>query len=296
MSSWHKQKEHGISSWKLNFLSGVYQIFGRTALKLILRPIVFFIWCFAKESRGASNKFRSVLNSFLLGKGESPFNFSSYQHMLFYAEILADKFVAFSGGALPMRIVENDSWNCFSEIVSKSQGCFFICSHHGNIEALPAITYNKNGSFNKCIHAFMKVSQSPIFHGFIEKNTRVSQVIIHPTENIGISTGIEISNLLDSGNVVMMAGDRLNSSKNGVSVKILGKTCQLPLGVLKLAKFTGVPIFFVSCIKENKRYVFEIKKSEGTLREIAEQFADFLEQQILKAPLNWANFYDFFVN
>ncbi len=296
MSSWYEQKEYGISSWKLNFLSGVYRIFGRTALEVILRPIVFFIWCFAKESRQASNKFRSVLNSFLLSRGESPINFSSYQHMLFYAGALVDKFMAFSGEALPISMIENDSWKHFSEIMSRNQGCFFICSHHGNVEALPAITYHKNGSFDKCIHAFMKVSQSPIFHSFIEKNTRVSQVIIHPTENIGISTGIEISNLLDSGNIVMMAGDRLNSSKKGIPVKILDKTCQLPLGVFKFTKLTGVPVFFVSCIRKDNQYVVEIKKGEGSLSGTAKQFADFLEQQITKAPLNWANFYDFFAN
>ncbi len=296
MLTWHEQKEQGVSTWKLSFLSGVYRILGRSALGFMLRPIVFFIWCFAKGNRRASNNFRSVLNSFLRIKGENPLKFSSYQHMLFYAESLVDKFVAFSGGVLPMKIIENDSWKHFSEIMSKNQGCFFICSHHGNIEALPVITHNKKSSIDKCIHAFMKVSQSPIFHDFIKKNTKVSQVIIHPVENVGVLTGIEISNLLEGGNIVMMAGDRLNSSKMGIPVKILGERCQLPSGVFKLAKFTGVPVFFVSCIKKDKQYTFEMKKGEGSLSEMAGQFADFLEQQIVKAPLNWANFYDFFIN
>ena len=296
MNNWHGQKERGVGTWKLKFLSGVYRILGRPALEFILRPIVFFIWCFATEIRWASNNFRSVLSSFLLGKGKNPIKFSSYQHMLFYAEALVDKFAAFSGGALPITITDNDSWKHFSEIVSKNQGCFFICSHHGNIEALPAITHNKKSSFNKCIHAFMRVSQSPVFHDFIEKNTNATQVVIHATENIGISTGIEISNLLEMGNIVMMAGDRLNSSKSGISVKILGKTCRLPSGVFKLAKFTGVPVFFVSCIKKNKHYVFEIKEGIGSANELAMQFAKFLEQKIVEAPINWANFYDFFQN
>ena len=296
MSDWREQKEQGVSTWKLNFLSGVYRILGRPALELMLRPIVFFIWCFAKESRRASNNFRSVLNSFLRSKGENPIKFSSYQHMLFYAEALVDKFIAFSGEALPIKITENDSWKYFSEIVSKNQGCFFICSHHGNIEALPAIMHSKKISWNKCIHAFMRVSQSPIFHSFIERNTSASQVVIHAAENIGISTGIEISNLLENGNIVMMAGDRLNSPKSGISVEILGKTCRLPSGVFKLAKFTGIPIFFISCIKKDKQYIVEMKEGIGSVNDLAKQFAEFLEQKIIEAPINWANFYDFFEN
>ncbi len=53
------------------------------------------------------------------------------------------------------------------------------------------------------------------------------QVVIHASENIGISTRIEISNLLETGNVVMIAGDRLNTSQIGILVKIMGKMCQL---------------------------------------------------------------------
>ena len=294
MSDWYEQKERSVSTWKLNFLAGVYKILGRSVLKFVLRPIVFFVWCFAKEIRKASDNFQYVLNSFLCSKGKNPLRFSSYQHMLFYAEALVDKFVAFSGGALPVKITENDSWKHFSEIVSKNQGCFFICSHHGNIEALPAITRNKKSSFSKCIHAFMRVSQNPIFHDFIEKNTNATQVVIHAAENIGMSTGIEISNLLDTGNIVMMAGDRLNSSKIGVPVKILGKICQLPVGVFKLAKFTGVPIFFISCIRKDGKYIVEIQEGDGNVSEIAKQFAEFLEQKIVETPINWANFYDFF--
>ena len=51
---------------------------------------------------------------------------------------------------------------------------------------------------------------------------------------------------------------------------------------------------FILCIKKDKQYVVEIKKGTGSTDELAAQFAEFLEQKIIEAPTNWANFYDFF--
>lgn len=291
--SWNNKKEQGASLFKLKLLLWIFKIFGRNVFRIVLYPIVFCFWGFSSKVRKYSQKYQSVLEIYSKANNIKFERFSSYKHLMVYAECLLDKVIAFSGEKLNITFVENKDWLKFTDIVhSSNKGAFLICSHHGNIEALPSIVYKFDGNVTKTIHAFMKVSQSPVFHKFVEQNTHAAKVQIHATENIDMYTGMEISDLIDSGEIVMMAGDRAYNSN--INVKLLNRSCYFPRGVFKLAVLTEAPVFFVSCIKKDNQYVVEIKKGSGTETELAQQFAKFLEQKIIESPINWFNFYDFF--
>ena len=296
--NWYQQQEHGAGSFRLNLLFWIYKIFGIRFVKFWVWLISGVIGMSAKSAKKFSQQYRCILNNYQVAHKMEKSHFSASKHIRIFADSLVDKMVAMCDKK--DRIVftpeNNTDWREFKKLIDSKQGIFLICSHVGNIEALAAFPDSKGLK----IHAFQQVSQTGVFHRFISKHSIRTNTIIHPVEDMDIGTAAEMFDALNSGDLVMMAGDRISATtpNKTILVRILGQKCHLPLGVFKFAKAMAHPVFAVALLNiSHEKYALIVKKLDNqNMDNMTKGFANFLEKNILMAPAQWFNFYNFFIN
>ena len=298
MTNWYAVKEQCAGRYRLLFLWNVYRIFRLSGLKVILYPIVFFIFLFSKNGRLASKKYRETLYAYQRKHKITPLKFSAYQHIFSYAFSLAEKMSAICDlkSSLRFDIEKDKNWQTFQEDLK--EGVFLISSHLGNIEALSALPQQLPGKCPK-VNALMQISQNSIFHQFIQEKACNSCFCLYSAEQFGFSEIMALYEKIVNGEMVLMAGDRVSTqnSKDTLPVKILDKKCFLPKGVFQFAKKIKHPTYTVLLLRttmgSHKLFLkkLDILKSEQVF---ANEYAAFLEKYLLKYPDQWYNFFDFF--
>ena len=294
--NWYQQSEYGAGTFRLDLVFFAYKIFGARFIKFFVWMIAGIIGMTAKSARQFSKKYKQVLNTYQIAHNIKPSHFSPSQHIRKFTDSLVDKMIAMCDkkNCILFTPRHNSDWDEFQKLISGNQGVFLICSHIGNIEALAAFQDNKNIK----MHAFQQISQNSIFHKFISKHSVRKNTIIHPVEDMNIGTASEMFDYLNNGDLVMMAGDRISATNPGktIPVKILGQNCELPMGVFRFAKSMSHPIFATALLNTgHEKYELIVKKLDNqNANNMAAEFAEFLEQNILIAPTQWFNFYDFF--
>ena len=293
---WYQQHERGAGNFRLNILFWVYKIFGIRFTKFWARLVARIIGAGAKSAKQFSGEYRQILNEYQIANNIKPTVFSPAQHISFFADSLVDKMIAMCSGKNRIKFnIQNDTdWQEFQELINQKHGVFLVCSHVGNIEALAAFPDNANIK----IHAFQQISQTGIFHEFISRHSVRKNTKIHAIEDMNVGTATEMFDCLSNGDLVMMAGDRISAlnPEKTINAKILGNDCKLPIGVFKFAKAMSHPVFAVALLNTGpETYTLIVKKLDAqNVNNMATEFAKFLEQNILRAPIQWFNFYNFF--
>lgn len=294
--NWYQQQEQGAGSFRLNLLFWVYKVFGIRFVKFWVWVVASIIGIGAKSAKHFSHQYRQILNKYQIAHGIQPSHFSAAKHICTFADSLVDKMVAMCDKKQRIKFTpkNNADWQEFQNLIKQKQGMFLICSHIGNIEALAAFPDSKNVK----IHAFQQISQTGIFHNFIQQHSVRKNTIIHPVEDMNVGTATEMFDFLNNGDLVMMAGDRISAGtpEKTIPVKILDCECQLPMGVFKFAKSMSHPVFGVALLNTgHEKYTLIVKKlDDKNANNMANEFAEFIEKATLSAPPQWFNFYNFF--
>ena len=298
MKKWYQIHEQSVGKARLELLWYIYKIFGIRFLKLVIYPVIVIISFFAKPGVKASRKYRKILNKYQNTHGLAPSNFSAVSHIYTFACAMVDKMSASCDKKtkIKLEINKNADWNEFQNLLNNNQGVFLICSHLGNIETLSAFATGTK----KTMRAFMQITQNSTFHKFMMRHSITKNTILYPTEDINLSTATQMFEYLKTGDLVMMAGDRIsaNSPERYETVRFLDTDCQFPVGTFKFARAESFPIFAI-CLMNigHENYKIYVKKldTKSILKMITE-YADFLEKLIVKYPKQWFNFFDFFEN
>ncbi|MBO5997784.1 MAG: hypothetical protein J6P93_04595, partial [Alphaproteobacteria bacterium] len=185
MANWYNVKEQSAGRYRLLFLWNFYRIFRLKGLKIVLYPVVFFIFIFAKNGRLASEKYQSVLRDYQTKHHIQISKFSSYKHIFSYAFSLAEKMSAVCDEKSPLKfeVCSDENWTSFQNDMSK--GIFLISSHLGNIEALSAFPRQFKQLPAPTVNALMQINQNSIFHQFIEEKTNNPYFHLYPAEQFG---------------------------------------------------------------------------------------------------------------
>lgn len=300
MSEWYNIKEQSAGKYRLLLLWQIYKICGLTCLKLLLIPIAWFIWLFAKPVRRASKEYQQVLFEYCACHNVGIRRFGSFAHILSYAHSLADKMSAVCDPSSPLKfkINNNESWQRFKELIDNNSGVLLLSSHLGNIEALCAYPDKNELKFKK-LHALMEVGQNSIFHKFIQERTQNHSFILHPTEEMDFHAIMTLYESLCEGDMLLMAGDRVSAENphNTITGTLLDRPCRLPHGAFRFAQKMEHPTFAaVLLYVGNNTYEINLQQLDITrsTQEIADRYCRFIEQNILRCPTQWYNFYDYF--
>lgn len=289
---WYEVKEQSAGEKRLIITWGIYKIFGEKGLYFIAVIVAFFTFIFNKKVRNFSKKYLEVVQKYT---GIKPNLFNVFKHIISYANSLADKIIVFSGNFNSQNLIFHDEnqKNEMYETINRKNGAFFICSHIGNIEVLQSLWADKNSEIRANI--FLSKAQSQIFNRFLNTIKVDFPMKTFLVEDIGFETGIELKDNLENGEIVFIAGDRLsqNSGEKTIESKLFERKILLPQGTFKLAQLMGVPIYFISAVKIDKKYKIYLQKVEFS-ENIAQDYTRFMEKMTLIAPYQFYHFYDFF--
>ena len=296
---WYQIKEQSAGKKRLIISWYLYKIFGKGILYLIANLVAFLTFIFSKKVRTYSKKYFETVYDVT---GLKPNILNQFKHINNYATSLIDKLLVYSGdyNAKNITFVDDDKKQELFKDIEDKNGVFLICNHIGNIEILQSYLIDKvdNHKFN--IDVFLSNKQSQIFNEFVTSIKLDIPVKTFLIENIGLSTGIELKEDLDNGNIVFIAGDRVSENSNLrkkhiINKTFFNKTIYLPKGTFKLAKSMNVPTYFISALKIDNKYNIYLKKQYSLDEtECTTSYLKFLEELIKIAPYQFFHFYDFF--
>ena len=290
-------KEKYASSLGLKILIYSRLYLGKTVCDVLVSIVIFFIWLISKKERNISKNYLSVVNEYQKKKGIPLTKFSSLKHMLFYSRILTDRVDTFLSKSIPIDIDPSsmDDWATFQDYINQKQGCFLLFSHVGNIYVLPGIRNTYPKTLNTKVNIYMDIGRTPVFHNFMLDKNNTQNIFFHSTKNMNIKTGYDILSFLEQSHLILMGVDRIKDKnpKHIKKVTILDTPCYLSSAIFKIAQSSEAPIFFISCIKNKSSYTIYIKHYLESFS-IEESFASFMQQLILKSPINWCNWFNFF--
>lgn len=293
---WFQVKEVSAGKKRLILSWYLYKIFGKNVLYLIAWFVSLFTFIFAKKVRTYSKKYLTVIrkvldvDSGLIGQ---------FRHIRSYADSLVDKILVYSGefNIGDVEFCNQKEQDEIFDTIAKSNGVVFLCNHIGNIEALYTFFRNEKIPSNFSINIVISKKQSQVFNGFLEQIKTEIPVNLFPIEEMGIETGMELEEKLDNGGVLFIAGDRVSQTNDNqcVESELFSRKILLPKGAFKLVKTMNRATYFVSAIKQDKKYlVYSEKQASTEEKSLTSLYTKFMEKMIMKAPYQFYHFYDFF--
>jgi predicted LPLAT superfamily acyltransferase len=128
---------------------------------------------------------------------------------------------------------------------------------------------------------------------------------VHAAE-FDIASAMTLSAAIERGEWVVIMGDRMPVRKSGrpIRVDFLGSPAPFPPGPFIFAAALRCPIYTLFCTKLNGRHRVSLsllsdglalprRNREAALEDLVRRYAAALEAQVLAAPYQWFNFYDY---
>ena len=322
MTVWSRDRE--VGNWPLGIaiVLWIHDHLGRAACRASVSFVVTFYWLGAKRARGCSAEYLRTVRAYMAEReraGTLPPDayrgrLNTYLHLRNYGTCLMEKILAWSGRLWIGSTVSRG--NAHERMLEAAKhGAFIIGSHVGNIEMLRAINDHLT---RKTVNVMMETSAYNKFAGLLRNmnsdyGLNIIKVDDFSTGGSGsregqlaaaFRTGIEIRERIERGEWVVILGDRvLDSSTESVEVTLLGKKARFPVGPWVLAAAVGAPCCLLHSVHENGspviyfrelgEVVLDRKDRMGSIRKYAEIYASELEGILMRSPLDWGNFYDY---
>ena len=255
----HQREERAATAFGLELTWIIYRTFGKRALDFVSWVVGNLVWACDSKARRATGSRRKLVN---------------------FAMSLGDKIAVLSMGRGQPRIKLDEAGDArkFVEDVISKKGVVVISSHLGNIETLAAY-----GECAAKFHVFMALSLTKVFRMFKERHSCRSMIEMHPTEGFSMAELFMGSQIVESGDVVLIAGDRGGGRLR--EMPFLGAKRSFPEGAFRFAKHLECPVYFVACVRERGGYrVFAKCLSE---QDLIGDYVRELERLVKLYPEQW---------
>ena len=324
---WREIKEVKSSPRGISFLLWVHDHLGMGFCRACVAVIVFFFWATHPLHRKYSaiyiKHYRNYVSN--LGKeGKLPPDawrgrVTTFGNILTYANGLMNRVFAWSG-RLTIDDIRSDDRAHERMLEAAEHGAFIIGSHIGNMEMLRAMNdhltkkklnvlmmssaYREFGEYLKSLNSDYGLNVieiddiSPATDDEAEKARAFSGTI---------AVGMQLEEKVRNGEWVVILGDRVIDRKTRyVVADFLGKRARFPAGPWIMASMLDVPCYILHAVHDQgtgalSLYFREVgkvvlphgEKRRQALGRYAADYAAELERILVRSPLDWGNFYDF---
>jgi len=293
---WKLRPERSNMFW-LRVMTWISLTLGRRASRVVLYAIAAYFLAFAPRARHMSrNYLRRVL-----GPG-SPDNVGwrhLFRHFFSFASAIHDRVYLVNDrfDLFDIRVHDNQ---LIDDILATGQGVFLVGAHLGSFEVLRALGRRQPGL--RVAMVMYEENARKINAALCAINPRARQDIIALGH---INSMMQVHELLASGTVVGMLGDRSLGNDDTRAVDFLGGRAELPLGPFRMAAIMKRPVLFMTGLyRGGNRYDihfemladFSVLAPRGRALAVAAamaRYAHLLERYCRAAPYNWFNFFDF---
>jgi predicted LPLAT superfamily acyltransferase len=276
---------------------------GDAPLQILSAPIALYYYLFAGKARRASIAYQTRLNAFR-GSASKPGPLDIYRHFYSFAEVIRDRFSLWSGAIDDFQVAVHGRENMASFVENK-RGAFLVGAHIGSFDVLRVIAREADIPINVLLFTGNAERINDTFKA-LDPTSNLRVIQLDPGSAHG---SFQIRRCLERGEFVAVLGDRVRpGGRNRVTyVDFLGEPAPFPQGPFLLPMILRVPVVLTFALRSGPRsydIFLETLASddpvprgarEAVLRERIQKFAGRLEHHCMQAPLQWFNFYDFWV-
>ena len=299
---WARIKEAGAPGG-MRFMVLLYELFGRSVFRLVLYPVIAYFFVRRGEARRASldyirrlrKRHPAVLPGGCLG-------WLSFRHFLTFGDMLLDKYLAWvHTPELPL--MEPAAERELLQLMAERQGLLILGSHFGNLEYARAIS---SRFADLAINVLIYDQHAGKFAALMADSEPQSRMNLLQVTDLDTAMALDLKQRVQRGEWVVIAGDRVPVSEQGrvSTAPFLGEDARFPIGPYVLAAVLECPVYLFCCYRKPAGYHMGLERFAGSIELPREQrqevlaghvahYAEALERQVLRAPLQWFNFFDF---
>jgi predicted LPLAT superfamily acyltransferase len=300
---WASASERG-SRFILRVMVWLIRRIGGAPIRPLLGPIAIYYTLFAVSARRASQGYLARIDRARGHAARKPGLREAYHHFYSFAEGILDRLSLWSGDYDKFEVVLHGR-EIMEELVESGRGAFMVGAHLGNFDMLRLVARENNIPVNILMLATNAERINEAFEALDpECNVRVIDI---STTSAG--TAMEIRRCVNRGEFVAVLADRaVPESRSRIArASFLGELAPFPEGPFLLPMVMRMPVVLTIAIKTgpNRYEVFmeEIAGGEPVpaaerakeIQERVETYAARLEYFCIREPLQWFNFYDFWV-
>lgn len=302
---WAKLNE-ASSIWGMKLLFLLYKIVGRRFVLLFLYPTVAWYLISQRTARAASADYLSRLYHFTQHTTPKPHFINLFRHLFAFAECILDKWVVWSGRIQELQH-ETQGKEILMQLAAAQRGAIIIVPHIGNMDLCRVLAQEIAGIQ---LTVLMHTKHAQRFMNLLAKTNQTSAMNILQVSDFSLAMATELSSRVAQGEFIAIAGDRTPlSNESTLTVDFLGHPAPFPIGPYALAQACQCPLILMIAAKEKNIYRLKLSlladsQEHKTTRadrknyfhQSIKNFANNLEQQCIKTPFQWFNFFPFWEN
>ena len=262
----------------------LWLVYGMMAL------VVPFYMIFNK--RGFNSTYHFFRERFNCGKWKS--FWKVYSNHFRFGQVIMDRFGVYAGKKYHF-ITEGQE--LMDELETHPEGFVSLSSHVGNYEIAGYSLKPKSKRFNALVFAGETATVMENRQRLLSQNNMRLILVKEDLSHLFL-----LNAALDNGEIVSMPSDRIFGSQKNVECMFLGEKAHFPLGTFALAVQKNVAVLAVFVMKEGLRtyhaFVRRITYDENARKreqmgQLAQNFANNLEEIVRRYPTQWFNYFDF---
>ena len=283
------------------FLYGVHRLFGRWPMRLFMYPVVLYFWLTQAVARMSSLEYLTRMQDAHGAIGGAPGLRHSLRHFLSFAETIMDKVLALSG-RYRFEGLRFEGRETVDGMVARGQGGIIVTAHVGCLELCQASAARQPGlKLNVLVHT----RHAERFNRILQRLSPDSPVRLLQVTDVDAATAVMLADRVAAGEFVAIVGDRVPvRASQTANADFLGHPAPFPVGAYVLAALIKCPLLLMSCMREPGGHVVRFERMAESvtlprggradrLAQLARQFSQWLEAQLVRAPYDWFNFFPF---
>jgi len=299
---WARTGEAGVLRG-MQFMIWVHRVIGRPAFNFVLVFVMGYFFLRRGEARRASHDYLlRVRRRYPEALPRVPLLWLSFRQFFKFGQSILDKYLAWA--TAPSGIaMDADEEKLLFDFVATRRGCLLIGSHFGNLEYSRGIAHRHP---DVTINVLIYDQHAKNFAALLEEGDPDSRLNLIQVTDIDFELALRLRQKVQRGEWVVIAGDRVPVGESGrvCHPEFMGATARFPIGPYVLASLLHCRVFLLHCFQLDGEYhlgmepfadVIAPERAErhSAYEAYAQQFATALEKQVVRAPLQWFNFYDF---
>lgn len=281
----------------LRVVAGTLRLFGRSMAGALLWIVCWYYLAFSGTARRASRDFFARL-------GQPATLRHTHRHLWAFARVATDRLLFLTGATNGLDVRLHGHEHIMALAASK-RGGLLLGAHLGSFEAMRSLAAQYDVPL-LVVADFKNARRINALLEHFSPELRVRLLELDPDVPTGLLAAKEA---IDRGELVAVLADRATSrDERDVTVPFLGGSARFPVGAHVLAAVLGCPVFFVCalfegprtyqvhCVPLADRVVLPRADRAGALKVQVECYARVLEDFARRSPMNWFNFFPFWVD
>ena len=208
-----------------------------------------------------------------------------YRSFYHFGKAIIDRFAVYAGQRYDVQV---DNRELYYGRVQSDEGFVMLFSHVGNTEMAGYFLSTPD----KRLHILAYAGESPVVMEHRRQELARNNIDMIAVQPGDMSHIYRVSEVLQQGDVLAMAADR----RTGDAVTMctfMGSRAPLPEGPFRVCKAVRKPVLLVFVLKQDAHTYRVTCQELQPDKDLAQTYAQAVEQVALQHPYEWFNFYDF---